>query len=914
MCVFSKKISLLAFGFLFFFTFDLEAAVLSPELEKAFAAGPLQRVIVSLKDEFYSPVKSEKKLTYKERVARRKQMRAAYKKEKDELKAAMKSKGEELKIIHEYSILPMMALNVTRAQALLLLDNPLVEQIEADKKAAPAISEAADFVGVADYQQYTHGGAGTAIAILDTPVQYWNKDYFPGCFEKGKFVPDSTSTKCPIKKWINVVDGTDVEELAAKSDHGSIVAATVNAIAPEAQIIAINVFHWDSTAGKTGAPMSYNSDQIAGLNYVLDNLEAGHDLAAYNIMAVNMSLSGKRTDNPSTPCNGIATKKPIWNLYNDDYYVEGQMIFPGIATFIAAGNDGLANSVGEPSCVSAAFTVGAQFYRSGGDTYSCTLENGTNYKQHGEPGDIACFSNRNGLVDIVAPGVNILYAKGTDSEGAHSGTSFASPLAAASYLLYQAAYHEERGIYDDIIWAEQLFKTMSQPIYSFGSYYSQFNLKNELTPHWSAGFPLSPRYAVGIDEDTAEESRNRIYKDRTLVRTVTITEANADQLMLSSKVGGMYLSVDLVVPHLKNITISITSPDGTFVRFPLPDTTTANFNGIIGRTILPGALQSFNGKKVHGTWNIEFHNNSDEVAYLMMASLLFVNDGCQPACDMFSCGDNLCGGICGVSSCDDDVYCNGAEHCRYGSCHSGNISEVDPNCEDGDELPCTSYCNEGLRKCDVAGGKKTLKGYCLIDNTCYKEGERKPDNACQSCQSTISQTTFIVDKYATTCENGDLCTMDDYCNTGVCMPGVSRDCDDDNICTEDSCDSKLGCVHINLDTTCDDGNACTLGERCIDGKCSGGDRIFCDDNNICTNDSCDPESGKCLFVNNELPCDDGNAETVGDKCYKGACVPGKKKSGCSCRGGDDPSAIFGAFTVLFLLALFMRRKGEISAK
>ena len=47
--------------------------------------------------------------------------------------------------------------------------------------------------------------------------------------------------------------------------------------------------------------------------------------------------------------------------------------------------------------------------------------------------------------------------------------------------------------------------------------------------------------------------------------------------------------------------------------------------------------------------------------------------------------------------------------------------------------------------------------------------------------------------------------------------------------------------------------------------------ITCNDNNPCTNDSCDSVSG-CVFSNNTNACDDGNNCTAGDACSGGACT------------------------------------------
>jgi hypothetical protein len=50
---------------------------------------------------------------------------------------------------------------------------------------------------------------------------------------------------------------------------------------------------------------------------------------------------------------------------------------------------------------------------------------------------------------------------------------------------------------------------------------------------------------------------------------------------------------------------------------------------------------------------------------------------------------------------------------------------------------------------------------------------------------------------------------------------VPLTCDDNNPCTDDSCDPVSGCVHTPLDgVPCDDGNLCTSGETCHSGTCT----------------------------------------------------------------------------------------------
>ncbi len=55
---------------------------------------------------------------------------------------------------------------------------------------------------------------------------------------------------------------------------------------------------------------------------------------------------------------------------------------------------------------------------------------------------------------------------------------------------------------------------------------------------------------------------------------------------------------------------------------------------------------------------------------------------------------------------------------------------------------------------------------------------------------------------------------------------------------------------------CNDGNACTFNDRCVNGQCRG-TPYTCDDGNVCTNNVCDGAGG-CSFPPNTAPCNDGN--------------------------------------------------------
>jgi hypothetical protein len=132
----------------------------------------------------------------------------------------------------------------------------------------------------------------------------------------------------------------------------------------------------------------------------------------------------------------------------------------------------------------------------------------------------------------------------------------------------------------------------------------------------------------------------------------------------------------------------------------------------------------------------------------------------------------------------------------------------------------------------------------------------------------------------TTCNDGSVCTTGDTCQSGTCT-GNSISCPDDgNLCTTAACHPSTGCFQQNNTATCDDGNPCTINDRCASGACSGTAKN-CSDSNPCTNDACDSGTGNCFYTNNTAACTDGNACTVGDVCSGGACQPGASSLNCN---------------------------------
>ena len=275
--------------------------------------------------------------------------------------------------------------------------------------------------------------------------------------------------------------------------------------------------------------------------------------------------------------------------------------------------------------------------------------------------------------------------------------------------------------------------------------------------------------------------------------------------------------------------------------------------------------------------------NIPEVECETVADCESVLEGPFPECKALGCEEGKCV-IVGAdegSPCSDDGVCTLAASCMGGSCVATESNTCD------DENPCTTDgCDPGSgcvntfnqKPCDDGTvctiGDHCIQGECLGDELDCDDGNECTDDVCDvatACSSTIR---------TGACSDGDACTDSDQCQDGQCVAGPELDCDDDEACTIDSCDSLAGCQATIIDGDCDDGNACTIDDSCKAGSCLG-NIVKCDDAELCTSDYCDPVEG-CVYQPNALPCDDGESCTLDDQCCfaglgdctLGTCVAG----------------------------------------
>ena len=324
-------------------------------------------------------------------------------------------------------------------------------------------------------------------------------------------------------------------------------------------------------------------------------------------------------------------------------------------------------------------------------------------------------------------------------------------------------------------------------------------------------------------------------------------------------------------------------------------------------------------------------------------------------------GDCLAG-----DPCDDGNPCTWGETCgESGECGGGTPY----TCDDG--RACTDDTCDGLGNCLFV----MKAGTCLINGICRDKDAADPEDPCFVCKpgTSVSEWSKAPDETACDptvtlgrcedspggtcvdgvcvastivpkgCDDSDPCTEDScnpavgcintpvssgecvledkckpgYCFQGVCIVPEDSSCDDGNSCTLDSCDDVKGCQHSPIEeAACDDGDECTFQDSCFEGVCNGrpqncddgnvctedgcdsitgcwhdlatnpcciGGVSVCDDNNPCTNDDCDPDTFECFHNDNTAACSDGNPCTVGDSCDEGDCFGSAK----NCSDGNQ---------------------------
>lgn len=840
---------------------------------------------------------------------------------KDGILQGLASKNSPFRLVHRYSHFALMALELDEDSLDLIARRSDVVRIHANGFSFPSLESSLPYIGASEFHERDYSGTGVAVAILDTAVRFWN-GHFGDCGEEGAFDAEG----CSLAVWEDFIDDEiwDAHSVAAKSVHGSNVSGIVHGVAPDATLLGLNVFTWSEWERNW---VAYDDSLLAALNWVAAHAEQ------YNIVSINMSLGSQRL-NPR-PCNldsRFEAFKTLWEEHN-------------VLSAVATGNDANHNALGEPACVTLAVSVGAHF-----DSDTSWVIGMDCADLYAVGGQLVCYTNRNGSMDIVAPGA-WLTAGGFENL---SGTSMAAPHVAGAIALLQDRHNQEMGSYLSASEVHKQLMMSATPLLFESYWYKRLNLFPEREVSWETS-AVFPEFIKEMDEAL-------IPSDPEVLAYTVEVEAEADK-----KAGGVYLQLEIIQVEPENVTVTLIAPDQSEVSLSLPKGV-SNFNSVIGRHYLPAIFRALSASPLAGTWTLRLTDSgSDQDGYYLSAGLYFTAADCESNCEGLECGDNACGGVCGY--CEDPLHCTEwsqcvgeEETCKGDSCEHpielpfGSISISDST------LSCTyderGSCGGGMApervysfkikrptifSARVSGFDTILylrKGSCITGEiACNNDHEDMPEQGSRLDLELEKGKYFLfVDGYELAGE-----ILGEYLlEIDMCAPDCrERDCGDDG------CGGSCGDCEGEESICSDEGQCCTpdcTGLDCGDDGC-GGSCGDCEEGNICADggcvSSCEPD---CYL---EVPCEPDSLDCTGDLlvscddggydwiliedcgkglCDEGACLsppdgdedngsdgdqdsptPGSgsgSDSGSGCRGTGAPSV------VILLLALLVGTLGR----
>jgi subtilisin family serine protease len=317
--------------------------------------------------------------------------------------------------LREYDTVPYIALEATATDlAAMESANGDVVQVFEDEVLKPVLAESVPLVQGDQVWDAGFDGTGMMVAVLDTGVDSTHPFLAGKVIEEACYSTTSLSSKsvCPNGQAQQIGPGAAAPCLLDECFHGTHVAgiATGNGatggvpfsgVAKNAKLMAVQVFSeidsFLSCGGAAPCPGAFTSNIISGLERVYTVAPQ------YKIASVNMSLGGSLF---TAPCDSEPYKPAIDNLRSI-----------GIATVVAAGNNGSTNSLTSPGCISTAVSVGST-----------------------DKSDVVSyFSNMATFMSLLAPGGSINSSVTGGGYHVYSGTSMATPHVAGGFALLKQA-------------------------------------------------------------------------------------------------------------------------------------------------------------------------------------------------------------------------------------------------------------------------------------------------------------------------------------------------------------------------------------------------------------------------------------------------------------------------------------------
>jgi hypothetical protein len=228
-------------------------------------------------------------------------------------------------------------------------------------------------------------------------------------------------------------------------------------------------------------------------------------------------------------------------------------------------------------------------------------------------------------------------------------------------------------------------------------------------------------------------------------------------------------------------------------------------------------------------------------------------------------------GLCAGVTCTPTAIACKQNTCNplTGLCELSNVSNG-TTCNDGNACTSNDVC---------------------INGTCAGTPVVCPPAVCKQangCDPSTGVCNYANSPSGTTCTSTNKCLVSPTCDGSGTCAGTTKSCDLGNVCKNyGTCNTGTGNCPLATNkadgTACNDNNACTLNDACVNGTCLGTPKN-CSDNIVCTYDTCDSVTGQCsnlpitgcgpgtpLPNGTLLGLDQGAGSATNTPCITGSC-------------------------------------------
>ena len=627
--------------------------------------------------------------------------------------------------------------------------HPDVAHVYVDGRVRKNTNQGRAMVGVSQAFSAGFDGSTFSVAVLDSGIDTDHPDLADNLVEERCWCRSNNFNPsvgcCP--------GGGDTQSGPGSAEdddgHGTSVSGILTSngsvasmgVAPASGIVALKVL--DESGGGSF------SDVASALDWIMTNYEA------LNIRVVNMSLGDgdEYSSSATNPCSGSNTANAIADL-----------TAAGVAVFAASGNDAYTDGISFPACVADAISVGGVYDASLGNVSWCGETCSTTLCTDSSTAadDFVCHTNSDELLDLLAPDYATATSGLAGSSTIFSGTSAASPYAAALGLL---------------LFEQDPTLTVAE-------------LKSLMKSHG----PLVTNPANGL-----------VHRRTDVTSLFAVCGNGTIELGEDCDDGGI-ADGDCCSSACFFEGAASACSDGDAC-------TSADACDGAGSCVSGSPLSCDDGLFCNGVESCE-----SEVGCVSGIAPT-ADDGV--ACTVANCDESTdtIEQLPVDTLCDDGAFCNGAEVCNVGlGCESGPPPAVDDGIGCTSDLcdevldtvthaPLDSLCDDGafctgVETCDPGLGCQSGSGPLLDDGIVCTE------DSCDEVADVVTHTPLD-----TLCDDGTFCNGAEVCDEVLdCQPGTPLVLDDNLPCTLDACDESTQSVtHSPDDDACDDGDLCTVG-------------------------------------------------------------------------------------------------------